>query len=299
VDILKVGLFGCVRATHDDWATEIQLTRENQALLAYLLLYRHKMHPREILADMFWGEHTRQKARGSLNTALWKLKRALEPEGIPAGAYLKNSHAGEVGFNTESPYWLDIEVFERGITQVLSIPFETVEECHLIELYKVLELYNGDLLEGLYADWALRERERLRGSYVKSLVYLLQYYSFHHIDEKAIACGQQILDLEPMREEIHREMMKLYMANKQRVLAIRQYEICRDTLNKELSIEPMKETRDLYTKILSETNSNPSVGISNTEIKKDEVFRRLMEANRTIDLAKEQIRQALQELEQH
>lgn len=295
--ILQVGLFGGVRATHNNWMTEIQLTRENQGLLAYLLLQRHKVHPREILADMFWGEHNQQKARGSLNTALWKLKKALEPEGIPTGTYLKNSHAGEVGFNKDSPYWLDVEIFERGINKILSFPFQAVEETDLNELNKVLELYKGDLLEGLYTDWALRERERLRDLYVKCLVYLLQFHSFHHSYERAIAYGLQILDLDPLREEIHREVIRLYWANRQRALAVRQFEICRSTLNRELSIEPMIETRKLYAKILMEGEAG-SVKISNQDTNMEHVLRQLMEANRTIELARAQIQQALQALDQ-
>ena len=94
---LTGGLFGGVQATLNDWITEIQLTRENQGLLAYLLLQRHKLHSRETLAEMFWGEQSQRKARGSLNTALWKLKKVIELEGIATGTYLKNSHTGEGG----------------------------------------------------------------------------------------------------------------------------------------------------------------------------------------------------------
>lgn len=40
------------------------------ALLGYLLLQRHQAHPRQVLADVFWVEHSHQKARRALNTAL-------------------------------------------------------------------------------------------------------------------------------------------------------------------------------------------------------------------------------------
>lgn len=76
---LQIALFGCVRVTHNNWLTEIRLTRDTQALLAYLLLQRHRIHSREVLAGMFWGEYTQEKSHGSLNTALWKLKKFLEP----------------------------------------------------------------------------------------------------------------------------------------------------------------------------------------------------------------------------
>jgi DNA-binding SARP family transcriptional activator len=291
--ILQVGLFGGVRATHNNWRTEVQLTRENQGLLAFLLLQRHRFHSRETLADMFWGEHSQQKARGSLNTALWKLKKALEPEGIPTGTYLKTSHAGEVSFNRNSQYWLDVEVFERSINKILACPFESIEESQLSELHKILGLYQGDLLEGLYNDWALRERERLRILYVKSLVYLLQYYGFHHAYERAISYGQQILDLDPLREEIHREVMKLYLVNGQRTLAVKQYESCCSTLAKELGIAPMENTQALYTQIVTGSEGLSSLPITGKPATIEQALRQIKEANQTIDLAKEQIQQAL------
>ena len=101
--ILQITLFGCVRVTHSNWQTAVVLTREIQALLAFLLIHRHRVHSREVLADIFWGEHSQGRARASLNTALWKLKKALEPEGIPAGTYLINNLPGEVGFNRKIP----------------------------------------------------------------------------------------------------------------------------------------------------------------------------------------------------
>jgi DNA-binding SARP family transcriptional activator len=292
--ILQVGLFGGVRATLNDWITEIQLTRENQGLLAYFLLQRHKLHSREILADLFWGHHSQEKARGSLNTALWKLKKALEPESIRAGTYLKNSHSGEVGFNKDSPYWLDAEVFERGINEIVVRPFQTVEEVHLVALNKVLELYKGDLLEGVYSDWALRERERLRTLYLKSLIYLLQFHGFRGAYEKAIAYGQQVLALDPLREEIHRELIRLYWKNGQRALAVRQYETCRSILAKELRIAPLEDTQRLYTQIVKRTGDPDSTIVSGSEIGIEGALRQLRVANEAIEVAKSQIQQALQ-----
>ena len=293
--ILQVGLFGSVRVTHNGWISESQLTRENQRLLAYLLLQRQKLHSREVLAGMFWGEYRPDRARGSLNTALWKIKKVLEPDGIPSGTYLKNSHAGKVGFNRDSPYWLDIQVFEDEIDRILIKPFQTVEKTHILELEKVLGLYKGDLLEGFYQDWALRERERLRSLYVKSLIYLLQYYGFHRAFHESVTYAEQILDLDPLREDVHREIMRLHLENGQRALAIRQYEICCATLEKELGIFPMEDTQALYHQILTTGNNrNGSSTFSQERTSFEEALRQLKEASQAIDLAKEQVQQALQ-----
>lgn len=290
--ILQITLFGGVHVTHNNWQTEVMLTRESQALLAYLLLQRHRLHARDVLAGNFWGEQSQEKARGSLNTALWKLKKVLEPEGIPSGIYLKNCCPGDIGFNQASNYWLDIEVFEREVNQVLSCNFQTVEYPQAASLDSALKLYQGELLEGFYDNWVLWERERLRTLYLKGLIYLLQYYRFHGRYENAIDYGQKILSLDPMREEIHREMMWLYLQNGERALALRQYEICRSTLAENYDISPMEETQALYIQIIRESDSS-GLYPSNEQTNVEQALRQLKDASQAIELVKEQIQQAL------
>ena len=292
--ILQISLFGTVRVTHNNWLTEVKITREIQALLAYLLLEGHRVHSREAIASVFWGDRSQTKARGSLNTALWKLKKALEPAEISPGTYLINDQQGDVSFNRASQYWLDTQVFESKISHTLTCSVQTVDKSRLLDLEKTVHLYKGDLLEGFYMDWMISERERMRALYLKSLTYLLQYYQLHGIYDKAIAYGQQILDLEPLHEEIHREMMKLHLENGQRVLAVRQYQICCSLLDKELGILPMEDTAELFQQISRATATGSTPRVSPEQMSFEHVVRELNEARQTIDLAKEKIDQAFQ-----
>jgi DNA-binding SARP family transcriptional activator len=292
--ILQVVLFGRVRATHDDWLTEVTLTQEIQALLAYLLLQRRRIQSREVLAAIFWAEQSQQKARASLNTALWKLKKALEPEGISPGTYLRNARFGEVGFNSESRYWLDVEVFEEQINLILDTQAETAGEAQIADLNQALGYYQGELLEGFYKDWALRERERLRALFLKGQRYLMHYYRYHQMYENELACGQQILALDPLHEDIHREIMRVYWENGQRALAVRQYEMCRAALDEELGILPMQETRALYEQIRETGNREGSPLVSLEAASIDDAVGKLKEAGKTINLAGKQIYDALQ-----
>jgi DNA-binding SARP family transcriptional activator len=76
--------------------------------------------------------------------------------------------------------------------------------------------------------------------------------------------------LDPLREDIHRELMRAYAAQGRVSAAIKQFGICRETLSRELGIQPERETRDLYqnlrrrreTAALSEAISNNDVPIS-------------------------------------
>jgi len=211
--------------------------------LAYLLLHRDRTHRREVIADTFWGDTGEQRARNCLNTALWRLRRVLEPNGVPRGAYLTTTGSGEISFNWASDHWLDVAAFEDGSRRVLGRPAQAMEARHIRTLEQALALYTGELLEGFYDDWALRERERLRRLYLNSLAHLMRCHGQRGAIDDALRYGQRILELDPLREGIHREMMRLYLASGRRARVVRQYETCRQVLEQELGVEPISETQ--------------------------------------------------------
>ena len=252
---VRISLLGTVRVTHQELPTEITMGHAVKALLGYLTLFRHRFHAREVLAGLFWGDSTEKQARSCLSTTLWRLRKVLEPGDIPKGAYLVTTPNGEVGFNRNSNHWLDVAAFECETEQILAKHFSKLTAEDVSNLETALNIYKGDLLEGYYNDWALRERERLRSLYLKSLNHLLRYFSCKGAYEEGLACGRIILNLDPLREEIHREMMLLYYRCGQRALALKQYEKCLETLDSELGVAPMEETQILFNQIFRSSGS--------------------------------------------
>lgn len=261
---LRIHLLGSVRVTHEGLPIGISMGRAVKALLGYLTLFRHRFHAREVLAGLFWGDSSEKRARSCLSTTLWRLRKVLEPDRNTTGTYLVTTSMGEVGFNQESNHWLDIDVFEKKVKLFLTRPTESFKSEEANQLEKALNLHTGELMEGFYDDWALRERERLRTLYVNGQIHLLHHYSHHNAWEKGLACAQKILNLDPLREEIHREMMRLYFKNGERAQALRQYENCREILAAELGVAPMEETQILYKRILQK--SGGKLTESNTQL---------------------------------
>lgn len=247
--ILRITLFGELQLVRDDLSLAPQCTHTVQTLFAYLLLQPHRAQPREVLADTLWSERSQERARSCLSTALWRLRRILEPEGTPTGTYLIAAPNGEISFNWESDHWLDVSAFETKARQGLARPIEILTGAEAQHLEEALQLYTGELLEGFYSDWALRERERLRGLYLNTLAHLMRFYQQQGQFDKSLLYGQKILELDPLREEVHRDMMRLYAANGQRPLAIRQYQACCELLAEELGISAMEETQALYAQL--------------------------------------------------
>jgi len=251
---LRFSLFGTMQVTHDNCKGEpIKIRPQAMVLLAYLLLYRNRSHRRDMLAGLFWGDMDEKHAKRCLNTAIWRLRRRLKVDDHPECSILDTFTPGEIKFNQKADCWLDVDIFESKIMSGLAkqdseLEIQNLEEAH--------QLYVGDLLEGFYDDWVLRERERLRELYLKSLASLMKFHQLDGNLEKSLICGQCILDMDPLREEICRSMMRMYVSNGQRNLAIQQYKNCCENLEAELDIPPMLETQVLYQEILLSDSSH-------------------------------------------
>ncbi|HEX8134726.1 MAG TPA: bacterial transcriptional activator domain-containing protein, partial [Actinomycetes bacterium] len=157
-----------------------------------------------------------------------------------------------------SDHWLDVEVFEQQVRRVLARPPGDAgpDEVHTLET--VLQLYTGDLLEAFSDEWATLERERLHRLFVEALVHLMLWHRLRGSLESSITYGQRALQHDPLREELHREMMLLYLDTGHRAMAIRQYQVCRGLLAAELDVAPMEETRALYARIAPAQDREPA-----------------------------------------
>jgi tetratricopeptide (TPR) repeat protein len=113
--------------------------------------------------------------------------------------------------------------------------------------------YPADLLIDCYEDWCLIERERFRCMYLRALSRLLAYYSAAGNYEAAIDCARRVLACDHLREDIHRDLMHLYLVTDQPADALRQYRICEGLLRRELAVEPMPETRQFLVRIIAAT----------------------------------------------
>jgi len=298
MDILQISLLGSIRIAHDGQPAAVKMTRKIQALLAFLVLHRQRSYPREVVASLFWADYSQKRALNCLSTALWRLRRVLEPRDIPRGTYIVTAPPAEVGFNPQSEHWLDVAAFEEQVARVLAMPIPAVEDTDAQALERAVRLYAGDLLEGFYDDWVLQEQERLRRLYLDALAYLMGYYRRHAAFAESLACGERILRLDPLREEIHREMMRLYLDNGQRAHAAQQYEHCRQALAEELGMTPMEETQAVFAQIARTGCAGRIPAAPGAPSNLQQTLQELRLDLRRLDEARSHLHQAIQLVEQ-
>ncbi len=212
-----------------------QQRRKARLLLLYLLTQR-RLVPRDELLEALWPDLAPESARLALNTTFSDLRKLLEPylgKGR-SSRYLVRADEG-YAFNRQSETDYDVQAFELATRPGGAAARHP------------LELYRGDFLpEEPYADWVVRERERLRGLYLNTLTRLLDQQMQQGAWREAIDLARHILDREPWLEEVWRSLMTCYVALGRRSEALQAYQACEHSLQQELNVAPSALTRALY-----------------------------------------------------
>jgi DNA-binding SARP family transcriptional activator len=239
---LDIYLFGVGRIHHRADGSVADLPPSIRALLGYLVLNRHQSHHRDVLANEFWSEVDESCARNRLSTRLWRLRRVLEPPGVIPGSYLLASRQGYVGFNPGSDHWLDVATFERAASQLVETSIDALDRSEVEEFERVTTACCSDLLEGVDLPWLVLERERLSQLDSAANLRALEWFVRDDEPERAIAAGQRILKRDPLREDVHRKLIRIFCRSNQRSRAARQFDECRALLREELGVLPLPET---------------------------------------------------------
>lgn len=247
--MLQIHLFGTGDLCYHSQSLHGFPSQQPHLLLCYLLLNRGQSHPREQIASIFWREYPSATSRKYLRNALWRLRNVFESIDISPEQYLlvDDEH---ISFAPSGSYRLDIEQFEEITIRYQDIPGNELTSHMAEQLANAVSLYTGELLEGIYQQWCLHDRERLRLLYLNTLEKLMSFHMVNGTYEQGITYGRQILAHEETREKVHRQVMLLHWYAGDRDAAIAQYKQCAAVLDEALGIRPMEVTQKLYQRIL-------------------------------------------------
>ncbi len=254
VEVFRAFLFGAMKIEKNGRGLPFPSSASARSLLAYLLHHHHPQYSRAALIGIFWAELNETRARRALSQALWQIRHAF-PD-------LLDVNPETISFSDGITLWVDTESFERMITPALdAAPQETIRQ----DLEQAIALYRADFLEGNYQDWALLERERLREFYLLALERLAQMEKSSGHYAKALDLALRLSHADPFNETAHREIMRLHQLLGQPEAALRQFELCRQTLRQELDVAPEPETLALAEEISQRDGTKSSAAESGKE----------------------------------
>lgn len=232
---LDVRLLGDFSIAHDGASITAVKSQRLQCLLAYLLLHRDVPIARQRLAFLFWPDSSEAQARSNLRNLLHALVQAL-----PDGERFVETDNQTVQWRADAPFTLDVD------SLLTTLANARTEE----DLQHALDLYQGPLLPACYDDWIAPERERLEQNLANVLQRFIDDWEKQGKYREALNYAQKLARRDPLREDIYRQIMRLYAQRGDRAGVVRTFKECVEVLSRELDVEPSQQTKEAYDKYL-------------------------------------------------
>lgn len=213
---------------------------EAQPKRAALLIYLACMPPgsfcpRDTLLALFWPDFDDERARNSLRTSLYYVRRAIGPGVVnsrPDGALETHAQA----------LWCDVRAFESALRAG--------------EWGEAADLYAGDFLQGAgqsvsveFDQWVEATRRRLRRQCADALYRVAEGREHEGRLEEALEVLGRARALLPADEAIVRRVLLLWGRSGNRVRAVQEYEAFAQTLEALYELEPSPETREILDRV--------------------------------------------------
>ena len=234
----------------------VPLGRNGKALtiLKYLLADPSRSVSQDHLMGWLWPDSNLKKARWSLNSAVHGLRKLLGGcPTSPSGVSYVLLEEGYYRLGPDVRVATDVEEFDARYGEGRRLEAAGDAEGAAAEYEGAVGLYRGDyLVEGLYEDWTMVERERLSNAHLDMLGRLAGHYMEAGRLQESIGACYRILEKDRCHEDSYRLLMRCYARLGLRGRALRQYRLCEETLGREYGTTPSPETRALYQRLLGE-----------------------------------------------
>ena len=221
--------------------------RQERCLLALLLLAPGRHLTAERIADLLWDGRPPPSARGAIHTYVGRLRRSLAPYDViittRADGYLVEP----------GPHTIDVDEFTALVREATAIsgPGDQVRLCD-----GALRLWRGPLLADVADD---NLRARLDPSLTELRLIAAQARAEAQLSmglhDRVVAELPAIVDTAPTREQLLGSLMVGLYRDGRPAEALGLYVRTRTALADEFGIEPGRELRSLYQRILRDDPS--------------------------------------------
>jgi ATP/maltotriose-dependent transcriptional regulator MalT/two-component SAPR family response regulator len=217
--------------------------------LCFYLLECARPMRKEQLITALWTEMGEQSSQTFYSTIHY-LRKAL------GGESTITSRAGVYTLDLASVYgqegvWYDVAVFEEQYTLGKQALVEEEDEAAREAFAHMVELYRGDYVQPFYSDWSSLRRDELRRAYLDARLQLAHIAWRAENFEESASHWQQMLVVDNCLEEAHYGLMRCYIRQGKRGPALRQYQRCIETLQREWGVVPGSAIQNLHRRLVS------------------------------------------------
>jgi DNA-binding SARP family transcriptional activator len=214
-----------------------------KTLLKYLVAQRQPVS-RDALLELLWPETDPAVAANSFRVACHALRQVLGSDD-----YLV-CDGRNYYLDPRAPIRVDVYAFAEHIDVAFRLERQRRPDEAAREYAAAVASYRDDyLVEDRGAEWTQLRREELKDHYLIALTRLADYYERRRDDASCIACCQKILTHDACREDAYQRLMRCHLRLGRRHQARHWFDVCVETLKRELDAAPSEETRRLLESI--------------------------------------------------
>ena len=174
-----------------------------QPFLAFLSLENERGCHRDRIIDCLWPYVSGEQGRRRLNTTVWRARLLLGDRHREA---IVSTRAGYIALD-RNVLEIDVEPTVNALSDVRRTAAAHGESQALEELRAAVLVDARQFLAGNYDDWVVQARQRLELAVLKGLETLLDMAS---TPDEAIRWARMLLRRDPLREDAHRRLIRLY-----------------------------------------------------------------------------------------
>jgi LuxR family transcriptional regulator, maltose regulon positive regulatory protein len=191
----------------------------------------------DVLLDRYWPDLDGDAARNAFDLAVHRLRKLLKHKNAVVVSQ------GRLSLNNRE-VWVDAFVLD---TLGEANDSDEVSGAHVRRL---LLLYRGPFLADEVDPWMFAARERLRSKFLRCVAELGAILHASHSYAAETDLYSQVLEIEPLAEQVYRSLMHSLIAQGRHTEALRIYQRCEEVLSTLLRAQPSGPTRELYASIL-------------------------------------------------
>jgi LuxR family transcriptional regulator, maltose regulon positive regulatory protein len=227
--------FGRFQVLAPDGSSIKWRTTKAEELLAYLVHHRGEAVDRTRIMEALWS-HAPNDTSAYLNTTAYYLRKSLSSAGI-----------ANVLEHNKGYYRIRLEGFDSHLLsfeQALSTS-STLQEGAEEVWEKASKLYTGGYLADNHYDWSEQRQTLLENGYVELVMRINGYYKEAGRHSDRIRLLKKALRQVSWNEAVHMELISSFLANRDRLGAMKQYDALKRMLRREYNVEPGDEIKKL------------------------------------------------------
>ena len=247
---LRIQSFGQFKIWRDGQLIDHWERGQAETVVKLLLIRRaaggRAVSPDELI-EWLWPETDPDSGRKNLLPLLSNARRMLEPTIEPRDSnFILRSSAGyyfELGDNVT---W-DVLDFRRLAQEGATHQRAGQVEAAIAAYEAARALVAGDFMaEDRYAAWAIRQRQILQNEYRDLLASLAEAYAAQGRYADAICAGEAALEVDPLLENVYRQLMRYHYLAGDKGQALKVYRNCAKLFDELFGEGPTPQTRHLF-----------------------------------------------------